>query len=433
MRQLGEVHAWTDTQCFIGLISFVKLCCLDLPQQAPLDDEDTPAQPGGVPPAAPPTHTDRSVNSDSGNVNPVQAAGEKSGNDDGSSVGTSTESSNASWMDMDGPSSARSFADNLLGLVPANLLAGCTADLAAQAVPSLAEGAPSTARQFRNDKEIHLVVREIAKTYEFKTLGKADLPTEVDRLCAFNTVPAKDKELLKFLLKSYNTAHASTTLQLNLVLASFTQVQDEASDWADGGSDDPFTLERYAPQAWALLQVLIASLTYPVVKLCVELVNLISSCYAMSKVPAITPFTPVSNLVRVEIDQAALLKKRTEEMATLALMNPPTKKARTDAPFSGRATAPTRGSGQRTRGSSNARADTTRGQRGRGAHRHENRSYHREVTGEADPEPGDGGPSDGQDSRRGRGRGGRGTRGGRGGGRGSERGGRGRGYNAQRP
>ena len=222
---------------------------------------------------------------------------------------------------MDGPSSARSFADNLLGLVPANLLAGCTADLAAQAVPSLADGAPSRRGSSETTKKKDLVVREIAKTYEFRTLGKADLTTEVDRLCAFSTVPAKDKELLKFLLKSYNTAHALAKMQLNLVLATFTQVQEETTDWADGGSDDPFTLERYAPQAWALLQVLIASITYPVVKLSVELVNMIAGAYARSKVPAITPYSPATNLVRVEIDQAALLKKRSDEIATLTLMN----------------------------------------------------------------------------------------------------------------
>jgi hypothetical protein len=80
-----------------------------------------------------------------------------------------------------------------------------------------------------------------------KCIGKAGWLTEVDRLCAFG------KELLRF-------GTGSLT----------------------GSPTRSFALEPHAPEAWALLQVLVASLAYPAVKICVELVNLISSSYAMS-------------------------------------------------------------------------------------------------------------------------------------------------------
>ena len=85
-------------------------------------------------------------------------------------------------------------------------------------------------------------------------MGKGEFTPEVDRLCAFSSVPAKDKDYLKFLLKSYNALHQSTSLQLNSGLASITQMQDEISGWADGDSAAPFNMQSNAPESWAMWQ-----------------------------------------------------------------------------------------------------------------------------------------------------------------------------------
>lgn len=432
LRRFGAVHSWTDHQDFSGLCAALKICRLDLPRDAPLDDETANAAADGSPPAAPTALPARDGAPTSGLTTRTEATEEKSF-DDGSSVGTTSESSNATWMEPEGAADARLFDDGVMYLFPAQLLVASTAELAAQSVPSLADGNPPTARQFRNDKEQNDVVREIFKVWHARQFGKAELNPEVDRLCAFSSVPVKDKELLKFLLKSYNNLHHSASLQLNLLLAAVTQVQHEVSDWAECESNTPFTLQSNTPEGWALLQVLVAALAYPVVKVCVELVNMIAGAYAMTKTPVITPFTPVSNLVRIEIDQASLLKKRTDEIAVLALMNPaPPKKARTESSFSGRATTSPRGGGQRARGSSNAHSSPSRG-RGQGSRRrYDNLSYTRDTADAADPSPDESSTTAGRDSRGGRGRGARGGRG-RGGGRGGDRGGgRGGGYSTQR-
>jgi hypothetical protein len=184
-----------------------------------------------------------------------------------------------------------------------------------------------------------------------------------------------------------------------LLLAAVTQVQYEVSDWAECESNAPFTLQLNAPEGWALLQVLVASLAYPVVKVCVELVNMIAGAYAMTKTPVITPFKP---------------------------------EGATESSFSGRATTSPRGGGQRARGSSNAHSSPSRG-RGQGSRRrYDNLSYTRDTADAADPSPDESSTTAGRDSRGGRGRGARGGRG-RGGGRGGDRGGgRGGGYSTQR-
>ena len=84
--------------------------------------------------------------------------------DDGSSVGTTSESLNASWMEPEGHSSARQFDNDFRSLFPARLLVVSTDELTAPSVASLADGGPLTARQFLSDKELIDMLREIFKT-----------------------------------------------------------------------------------------------------------------------------------------------------------------------------------------------------------------------------------------------------------------------------
>ena len=61
-------------------------------------------------------------------------------------------------------------------------------------------------------------------------MGKGEFTPEVDRLCAFSSVPIKDKD------------------------ASITQMQDEISGWADGDFAAPFNMQSKAPESWAMWQ-----------------------------------------------------------------------------------------------------------------------------------------------------------------------------------
>ena len=200
------------------------------------------------------------------------------------------------------------------------------------------------------------------------------------KLCAFSSVSPEVRESLRFfLLKSYNSMHQLVSLQLNVAIAAFTQVQDEVADWAECGSEAAFYLQVHAPETWALLEVMVASLVFPVEKTCVELINLISSTYAASATPTILPFAPETNLIHVAFDQAALLKRRTDEIATLALMNqaPPKRPRDENHSSEGR-----RGRDPRTESPSHHRSRSSRGGRGKG-HRqghHQNRSYTRNTT-----------------------------------------------------
>ncbi len=102
--------------------------------------------------------------------------------------------------------------------------------------------------------------------------------------------------------------HQLVSLQLNTVSAAFTKVQDEVADWAECASEAAFDVQVHAPET--VLEVMVASLVFPVEKTCVELINLISSTYAASATPTILPFAPPTNLMHVAFDQAALLKRR---------------------------------------------------------------------------------------------------------------------------
>ena len=335
LHRAGTVHKWTGTQYLGGLIATLKLCGILLPSYPPPYDED-PASPLVA----------QTGDSDAGQ------------GPDPSVHGASSHSSASTWM-APAEESALEHADAVKEILPCNLFVLNRTEQSSGTVPSLGPGHERTARHFRNERELSAVIKQMKMTHKFVNFDRADFVGQVERLCSFSSVSAKDKEDLRSCLKSYLQAYQIGSLQLNLLAALLTRAIDEVGDHAEEIVTD-FILARDAPETWAIAEVMVAALAFTAEQCSVKLLNLITKAYAGSAQPAIVPHVENNFLVPIPVDEPTLLQKRKIETEMQTLRNPASsKRARNDG-FSGRATTTSRGGGQRTRGS-RGRAGPPRG------------------------------------------------------------------------